>query len=350
MTGGGRENRNMTSEDPSPSATPARFPVQQMVLASRLYYLDDLTQAEIARRLGTSRASVSRLLSEARRQGIVRIEITPPETIDIEALARATAKALGLAAVHLTEPATGGSVTAAALGPPLGAALAAAELSPGDVLLTASGRMVYESSLAQLPQLTGVVIAPMLGGQDEPEAWYQPNEITRNFCDRTGGRPSFLYAPALPGRDLHPILRDEPSICRVLDLWATARCAVIGVGAPPLSRASIPAFVPMDAVSLRAAVGDVVSRFYDRQGVEVAFPGSDRLMATPLEALHDIPVVVAVAAGREKVTPILVGARAKFFNRLVTDIDTAQLLLSATASTPDRADLPATANDDPGTR
>ncbi len=327
----------MTSTDASSSIAAGRFPVQQMVLASRLYYLDDLTQAEIARRLGTSRASVSRLLSEARRQGIVRIEISPPEPVDAEELARATAQALGLSGVHLVAPGPTGLPTADDLGAPLGEALAAAELSPGDVLLTASGRMVHESSRAQLPKLPGVVIAPMLGGQDEPEAWYQPNEITRNFCDRTGGRPSFLYAPALPGPDLYPILRNEPSICRVLDLWSTARCAVIGVGAPPLSRASIPAFVPTDAVSLRAAVGDVLSRFYDAEGREVAFPGSERMMATPLSVLREIPVVIAIAVGHEKTNAILVGARAKYFNRLVTDVETAELLLAAASRSPNRS-------------
>lgn len=323
------QNSEMTS---AVSSAAVRFPVQQLVLAAQLYYLDELTQAEIARRLGTSRASVSRLLSEARRLGIVRIEISPPETVDAEEVARATAETLDLAAVHLTGP--HGPVSAATVGQPLGEALAAAELGPGDVLLTGSGRMVYESSRSQLPRLPGVVIAPMLGGQDEPEAQFQPNEITRNFCDRTGGRPSFLFAPALPGPDLDPILRNEPSIGRVLDLWATARCAVIGVGAPPLSRTSLPAFVPTDAVSLRAAVGDVVSRFYDSEGREVAFPGSDRLMATPLDVLARIPVVIAVAAGPEKVNSILVAARAKYFNRLVTDIDTAQALLAAAARSP----------------
>ena len=210
----------MSSVTSSLPASSARFSVQQMVLASRLYYLDDLTQAEVARRLGTSRASVSRLLSEARRQGIVQIDITSPTPVDVDELASATSEALGLDAVHLMEATPAGPAgacdprTAARGGPGRGGP------EPGDVLLTASGRMVYEASLAQLPRLPGVVMAPMLGGQDEPEAWYQPNEITRNFCDRTGGRPAFLYAPALPGRDLHPILRDEPSICRILDLWA----------------------------------------------------------------------------------------------------------------------------------
>ncbi|WP_232534399.1 sugar-binding transcriptional regulator [Plantactinospora sp. KBS50] len=305
------------------------------MLASRLYYLDDLTQAEIAARLGVSRASVSRLLSEARRQGIVKIEISSPTLADTAELARATAQSLGLTAVHLTEPADNGLVAAANIGPALSDALTAANLGPGDVLLTASGRMVYESSRAPLPRLPGIVIAPMLGGRDEPDAWYQPNEIARNFCERTGGRPAFLYAPALPGPDLYPMLRSEPSICRVLDLWATASCAVIGVGAPPLSRSSLPSFVPADAVSLREAVGDVVSRFYDGRGREVAFPGSERLLSTPLATLREIPVVIAVGAGREKVNSILVGARAGYFDRLVTDVETAELLLSAAAGAPD---------------
>ncbi len=322
----------MRSGDAPAPAQPPRFPVHQLVLASRLYYLDDLTQAEIARRLGISRASVSRVLSEARRQGIVRIEVAEPPPVDVEELATATAGALGLAAVHLSPLAGRRPGAGAALGPGLATALAAADLRPGDVLLTASGRMVYEASLGELPRLPDVVVAPMLGGQDEPEAWYQPNEITRNFCDRVGGRPAFLYAPALPGEDLYPVLGDEPSIRRVLDLWSRARCAVVGVGAPPLRRASIPAFVPTDAVSLREAVGDVVSRFYDGTGREVGFPGSERLVATPLQVLREIPVVIAVAAGREKVGSILVGARAGYFTHLVTDAETAGLLLAAAAA------------------
>ncbi|GAA4410219.1 hypothetical protein GCM10023148_01370 [Actinokineospora soli] len=75
---------------------------------------------------------------------------------------------------------------------------------------------------------------------------------------------------------------------------------------------SIPAFVPTDAVLLRAAVGDVVSKFYDIGGRGVPFPGSERLMATPLDVLRKIPTVIAVAVGGEKVTGIRVGARAGF--------------------------------------
>ena len=42
------------------------------------YYLEDLTQEQIARRLGVSRSQVSRMLKEAREQGIVEIRVHHP--------------------------------------------------------------------------------------------------------------------------------------------------------------------------------------------------------------------------------------------------------------------------------
>ena len=40
------------------------------VSAASLYYLEDVNQAAIATRLGTSRATVSRMLAEAQRRGM----------------------------------------------------------------------------------------------------------------------------------------------------------------------------------------------------------------------------------------------------------------------------------------
>lgn len=43
-----------------------------------LYYEQDLTQAEIAKRLNISRPQVSRLLAEGRQEGVVKITIHYP--------------------------------------------------------------------------------------------------------------------------------------------------------------------------------------------------------------------------------------------------------------------------------
>jgi DNA-binding transcriptional regulator LsrR (DeoR family) len=315
------------------AGTTPRFPKALMHAAASLYYLEDANQAAIAERLGTSRATVSRLLAEARREGIVRIEVVAPVDHDLDALSARVAGALGLDAVHLSSLPTGASV-GASLAPALSAALRSLDLGTGDVLLVSSGRTVYEAAQAELPPLPGVTLAPMIGGQDEPEVWYAPNEITRQWAAKVGGVPAFLYAPALPGPVLHDTLVQDPAIHRVLELWAGARCAVMGVGAPPHSRTSLPRFIADATSALRDAVGDVCSRFYDSDGRAMPFPGAERLIATSLEALQAKPHTIAVAAGSAKVPGILAGARSRYFRQLVTDADTATALLAAVEPQP----------------
>ena len=52
----------------------------QFLLAevAQLYYVRDLTQEQIAQRIGTSRSNISRMLKEARKQGMVEIRIHSP--------------------------------------------------------------------------------------------------------------------------------------------------------------------------------------------------------------------------------------------------------------------------------
>ena len=49
-----------------------------LLAAARAYYLDGKSQAEIASSLSTSRSNVSRMLTEAQRQGIVEIRLHDP--------------------------------------------------------------------------------------------------------------------------------------------------------------------------------------------------------------------------------------------------------------------------------
>ena len=307
---------------------PWRFPTSLMHAAARLYYEDDANQAEVADRLGLSRATVSRVLSEARRAGIVRIEVVSPLDRDLERLAHEAADALGLERVHLVPSPVRGPV-GEALAPALSVAVQQIAFLPGDVLLVSSGRTVYEAAQAPLAPLPGVVLVPTIGGQDEREPWYATNEITRQVAERVGGVPTFLYAPALPAPALHAGLLEDAGFQRVLELWRSARGAIMGVGAPPLTRASLPRFVPQGAASLRGAVGDVCSRFYDADGAPVEFPGSERLVATSLGVIRDLPSVIGLAAGQAKVPSIRTAAHAGYLDRLVTDSDTAAALVDA---------------------
>jgi DNA-binding transcriptional regulator LsrR (DeoR family) len=338
----------MTSGSDSPAERPAElgrrgrgseathFSASLLYTAAKMYYDEEATQADVANRLGTSRATVSRLLAEARRRGIVKIEIIPPDERADSGLAERLAAELGLDRVYLSAPLRSGQRSGDGLGPVLapavGTALAEAGLASGEVLLVSSGRTVYEVARCDLPPLPGVVVAPTVGGHDQPEGWYQTNEITRMVAARIGGRATYLFAPALPGPDLYKTLIKDPSIQRVLHLWPRARCVLTGVGAPPMVRSDMPHFVPAGSASLVDAVGDVCSRFYDRQGKAVRYPGSERLIALSFAELQRIPITIAVASGLDKINSILAGAQAGYFKRLVTDPATAERLLDVAAA------------------
>ena len=58
-----------------------------MIKACKLYYFEDKTQSQISKVLGISRPQVSRLLSLARADGTVKIEINPIAVNNIDDIA-----------------------------------------------------------------------------------------------------------------------------------------------------------------------------------------------------------------------------------------------------------------------
>ena len=59
--------------DVSPS--PLEFGGDVVAWAAWLYYVEELTQNDVATRLGISRATAANYLAEARRRGLVRISV-----------------------------------------------------------------------------------------------------------------------------------------------------------------------------------------------------------------------------------------------------------------------------------
>ncbi|TLF53203.1 MarR family transcriptional regulator, partial [Nonomuraea sp. KC401] len=183
----------MNAADVAPEAQ-TRFPHELMYAAAQQYYMEDATQGDIAKRLGVSRATVSRLLTEARRQGIVEIKVHRPASMEDGPLAAEVARALDLERVFIV-PKASGPALGPWLAPGVTRALAGVGLESGDVVLVSSGTTVYECAREGLGHYPGVTIAPAVGGQEEPQPWFQTNETTRILAERVGGVPAYLYAP-----------------------------------------------------------------------------------------------------------------------------------------------------------
>ncbi|PCN49020.1 DNA-binding transcriptional regulator [Curtobacterium sp. 'Ferrero'] len=321
------------SSDPPASPTEAgrsRFPLDTVFQAARMYYLEDATQVEIAARLGVSRPTVSRLVAEARRAGLVRIEVVDPFQDETVALAERLQVVLGLQSVHLaavTHPATLGVDLAG----PIATAFEGMGLAPGDAVLMSSGRTVYDVAQAGMPRLSGVQLVPTVGGQADPMPWFQTNEITRTAAEHSGAIPAFLFAQAIPSAAMRATLDEDPAFQHVVGLWGSAKGAVLGIGAPPATRDAIARGIPVQDAAFDLAAGDVCLNFFAADGSAIEFPGSDRMVRTSREVLAAVPHAVGVAVGEAKVASIIGAVRGRLVNELVTDAATARALLDALA-------------------
>jgi DNA-binding transcriptional regulator LsrR (DeoR family) len=304
-----------------------RFAPELLYRAAQLYYLEDANQADIAQQLNTSRTTVSRLLAEARAAGIVRIEVVDPASLRSGQLAADLRRALGLRAAYVTPSDTGRQV-GPVLARAVSEALAATDLKAGEALLVSSGATLYAVAQQPLPSLPGVLVAPTVGGVDEPGEPYQTNEIARAIAVKVHGSPVLLYAPLAPSEGLYRMLLEESSTRRVTSLWTDASVALLGIGAPPRTRELRPSVLARDDALLTAAVGDICARPFDGDGHPLPFPGSDRLMAMGLEDLTRVPWSIGVAVGLDKVPAILAAVKAGWVNTIVTDAPTARALLA----------------------
>ena len=82
-------------------------------------------------------------------------------------------------------------------------------------------------------------------------------------------------------------------------------------------------------LKMQGAVGDVLSHFLDKNGRVVSHDLEGRLMSTPMDQLRTLDNVIGAAGGADKAEAILAVLRGGYLDMLITDEDTAQLLLGA---------------------
>ena len=235
-----------------------------MLSAARMYYEDDLSQQQIAERLGVSRSTVSRLLQMAREQGIVHIEIRPPTSASRLSAQLESALKLRRATVVPAPPKGAGLQILVA---PALEELGRLTLGREDVLAVSSGATLWEVVRARrFPSLKGVRVVPALGGWDEADVRFQTNEMARRVADASGAEVSFLHAPALPSPDLRRSLLADPDVASRLALWDKLSAALVGIGGPPNERELAPSHILRQRAELAGAVGDVAARHFDLHG------------------------------------------------------------------------------------
>jgi deoxyribonucleoside regulator len=308
--------------------------LQLLLQVARLYYEDDLTQKEIAEELGMSRPTVSRLLAQARQEGIVQISIADPFAENKDPSTE-LARTYGLrqAIVISSE-----GVTEERLIRRLGVAAARylrTSLREGELVGMGWGRTLHAVAEALEPERPlGIQVLPLIGGMGQVSSSLQVNELARRLAEAFDGTWSPLYAPAFVGDEA-----TYESLCQVSDVaaivqnWPSLNTALVGIGHFAMHRKQSMLFGGYMQESLiqelarRGAVGDLCGRFFDTHGRQcLVEPG---VMGISLDQLRELKHVVAAAGGEEKAAAILGALRGGYLDVLVTDTTAARAILSA---------------------
>lgn len=301
---------------------------------AHLYFEKDYDQSAIASRLKVSRSSVSRLLAQARRQGIVEIRIHYPSPIS-EDLALRLQNQFGLKEARVLE--TGGldAKTATSRVAQLAAKYLQENLHAGDILATSWGTTLYQVIRNLRPShRVDVQVVQMVGGIGASNAEDDGSNLVRDLAQTFGGKYLSLNAPLIvESSETQRVLLQEPTIRRVLDLARRASIAIVGIGATwrgssaPV-RAKMLAPSDLKTIQKYGGVGDICSQSFDLNGNIVADEINQRVVALDLNSLKTIPKVVGVASGTHKAKAILGALRGGFVNVLITDDFTATQVMA----------------------
>ena len=303
---------------------------ETLVEASRLYYELGETQGRVAELLGVTRPQVSRLLKQARAEGIVEIRIVD-RTSEESPVGEALRGRFGLDAVHVA-PALHGpeDLTRRSIGR-LAAQVLRSAMRDGAVVGVGDGASVSATAdaMAETTSPVAATVVPLCGGY-----WFSgpTREPFRRIGDDLGATVQGLLAPGLvDDAATKSALYAHAGVQAILGLWERLDVALFGIGGRSWSAASLGDDVAHE-IEGRDAVGEVLIAPFDAEGRFVCDALRDRVIAFDARRLPDVPIAIGVAGGPSKVEPILGALRARLLTVLVTDVRTAEAVLEASSA------------------
>ena len=302
---------------------------QTEVRAAWLYFMEGLTQAEIARRLGTTRLRINRILVDARRNGLVGITLNAELASCVE-LERRMVREFKLKAAVIVPTPQDESQLPVILGR-AAAGFLSHHLENHRVRGLGIGwgntlrEMIRHMRAARYPELW---VSSMMGGLTHGLE-FNTFDLASELARRLQAQCQYLVAPIYAGS---PRSRDtimaQDVFRDALSRIATSDVAVLSVG--DVSRKSmlvshaLPDDVGVKALRDAGAVGDVLAQFVDARGRPIDHELNQRAIALPLRDLSRIPTVVFAAGGHHKIRAIAALLLSRLGSAIVCDESTAR--------------------------
>ncbi len=309
---------------------------QQLYRIAKGYYLDNLSQEQIAKRESISRPHVSRMLAKARECGVVSIQVQMPDFAEIRQLAEEVRNSLGLREVCLAcvPPQSGNIGRELSMGI---ATIAAAEmprlLSGANNVGIGWGYTLYQTSVLMEQRSVGMpkYFVPLVGLSGENAPYLQINVIANRFAEKCDAESFFTIMPLIRDSKERQGRIEKESCMRLKRQWDKLDTAVIGLGPKPEKGALLVAEASAEyneRLISSGTVGDILANFFYEDGSLFDTSKYYLQISMELEVLKHLNTVICVAGGSNKVEGLIAAARSRYYNILVSDTNTARLILA----------------------
>lgn len=295
-----------------------------MIKIAWYYYIENLTQQEIAKILGINRIKILRLLDKAKENGLITFQIRNSSTkrLNMENSFKELfhlSDVLIIPTVPSSESLNDSLAQAASMY--INQRLkenSYINMGYGD---TPSRILNYLAQRSENP----INVISLTGGVN----YYLPNAQSNVFNARLHLIPSPLI---LNSSFIMEELKKEQAIQRISNMALLADFTVVGIGGIDPDTATIiknAILTPDDYLFLskQGAVGDILSHFIDIDGHPIDTELEKRLMSPALSDIEKFNNVIGVAGGAHKIEAIYATLTGNYLDVLITDESTASAIL-----------------------
>lgn len=310
------------------------FEEKNIIKIACLYYEDGLTQAQIAKIIGVSRSLVSKLLLDAREQGIVEITINSKNEYTSK-LERSLEAAYGLDTAMVIDSKDLTNEEIEKVTANYGAhylnsrlnSIRSIGISWGKGIRRVVDSVIYSSN-------TEISVVPLIGGMGDSHVNIHSNQLCYDLARKIRGQSKYLYAPAmLSDEQLAIALRNNQTIKSVLDDGANVDFAIVGLGNPYAGSTmeEIGYLTEADIQQLKTdeVLGDINSNFFDAKGEKVDNEINKSIVGITLEDIRKIPQVMTIVDDLRRMPIAKIAIETNLINIFVTTDKVAQALLEA---------------------
>lgn len=311
---------------------------QDVLRAASMYYLQDMKMETIAKHLGTSRSTVSRMVKLARETGLVEINLRPTRS-NAPGLGQRIAEIYGIEAYVVPVPDNHSEVERLDQ-----VALTTARLIgnwfDSNMILALAWGTTLSAIAPHLSRKTtrGSAVVQLNGAANTRTSGVEyAGDLIAGFGRAFQARVHYFPVPAFfDFAETREAMWRERSVRRVLELQRKADVALFSVGA---ISGGLPSHVYsagyLDAEDVaeldrEGVVGDVCTVFLRQDGTYLDVELNARATGPMPHELRNIPRRVCAVAGDNKVAPLRAALAAQVVTHLIIDEVTATRLLLET--------------------